>query len=435
MQKYIVRTLFTLYLHKRHMLLSFLCFIWITGIFTLIPSFHALAANRTYHAEEYGVNGIDKKDDTAAIQYLLDMANPEDHITIVFPKGTYYISKTLLIQSNTTLQLHPQAVICRSKDGISKNMLRTVDSKKNSGRIGKYNLAKNITIQGGTWHGGNISLSKKNCNLIYIGHSQNIVIRDATIKNYHGSHAIEFAGVKNATVKNCKFTGFRYDQRKFASEAIQIDVCHKIGDVHWTSGFKADKTPCKNIKIYNNTFIDCPRAVGSHNVLRGHYSKNIIIANNKIKRSSPSMQSKAVTGIYLMGTSDVIVRDNTIEGYSYGLIAKSNKNLHIFKNTFKYCTMIPYSISGSGKSNGTRNFVIENFDQETNELEIACPGFQKIKMTIKGKSYTINVKDGIAKCTLKSSIRNGEKASFYAKDSNGNKVYKNRWIQPRATQE
>ena len=81
--------------------------------------------------------------------------------------------------------------------------LRSYINKK----IGGYDQCKNITITGGTWDGN--ANGSKDADCIYIGHAQNVVITDTTVKNNSGAHVIELAGVKNAIIENVELYGYK----------------------------------------------------------------------------------------------------------------------------------------------------------------------------------------------------------------------------------
>lgn len=261
-------------------------------LFIFLPSLKVSAAPLNLNVADFGADGTDKKDDAAAIQKALDQAGEDHNTYILIPAGTYYISKTLYIQSNTYLTLNKDAVIKRKKTNLNKNLLRPTDSNHKSTNYDGYTLAHNIRISGGTWDGGNIKKSNKECNLLYFGHCENIVINNTTVKNCYGSHAIEFAGVNNGTISNCTISGFRYGSSHFESEAIQIDICFKQNSLRWAPGYSADGTVCNNITISNNTIIDYPRGIGSHHILEDNPSTNITITNNQIRRSTGKAQKK-----------------------------------------------------------------------------------------------------------------------------------------------
>ncbi|MDE6759072.1 MAG: right-handed parallel beta-helix repeat-containing protein [Lachnospiraceae bacterium] len=398
--------------------------VFILFILALLSPINVFAKTYYYNVTDYGADGSDRKDDTSAIQKLLDEATENDTIVIKFPAGTYYISRPLYIQSNTKLQLNSKATIRRSNHGLGHNMLRTSDASHVSTGYPGYTLAHNITITGGTWDGGDISKAKQTSNLIYIGHSSNVTISNATIKNCYGAHSVEFAGVKNGTVKNCNFYGFRYDSDRFTSEAIQIDVCYKDrSSGKWTPGFELDKTACTNILIENNTIKDYPRGIGAHHVLKGHYSTNITIRNNKIARSSSSTQGKCMTGILLMGTNKVSISKNTINHYYYGIMIKNSKKLSIKNNKLKYNTSGNLILESCDIKSRKRKFTVTKDTVGEQEFQYTCPGIKGYVKT-DGETYHFGASSKEHTLELKNKIKRNQKITFYGKDTWGNTYYR-----------
>lgn len=410
-------------------------FLFLTAFLLLLPCYPSNAATYYYNIKDFGADGTDKKSDSAAIQAALDMAPKntklsEDNLTVVkIPNGTYYITKALFIQSNTKLQLSKKAVIRRSDSSLGKNMMRTTNASHNSGKAGGYNLAKNITITGGTFDGGNIKKSKSACNLIYIGHSSNIVIQNTTIKNCYGAHAIEFAGVKDSVIRNCKITGFRYEDDYFTSEAIQLDTCYTSKkDGAWAPGFKPDKTACKNIRIEKNTITDYPRGIGVHHKLKGHLNSNITIKNNKFKRSSPSTQGKSVVGIFLLGVNKATISGNTFDHYSYGAMIKQSQKVTIKKNNFKYNSLSSLNIEGCDKNNGRHAFLVTSDKNGKKTLEFSCGMIKSGTVTTAGNSYTFHSSNGKVSLGLSKKIKANQLINFYGKDKYNNKYYRNYYV-------
>lgn len=399
--------------------------ILILFILIFLPAVHVFAKTYYYDVTDYGASGNDKADDTTVIQKLLDEATADDTTVIKFPAGTYYISKTLYIQSNTKLQLDRKATIKRSDRGLTHNMLKTTDASHVSTGYPKYTLAHNITITGGTWDGGNISKSKQTSNLIYIGHSSNVTISNTTIKNCYGAHSVEFAGVKNGTIRNCNFYGFRYASDRYTSEAIQLDVCYKDRSAgEWTPGFDLDKTPCSNILIEKNTIKDYPRGIGAHHVLKGHYSSNITIRNNTIARSSSSTQGKCMTGILLMGTSKVSISKNTINHYYYGVTIKNSRRLSIKNNKLKYNTSGNLIFEGCDIKNSKRKFTVTKDTVGEQTFQYACPGITNGYVKTDGETYRFGSSSKEHTIELKNKLKNGQKVTFFGKDSWGNTYYR-----------
>lgn len=389
-------------------------------ISAFFPASHVSAETFYYNITDYGADGSDHKDDTSAIQKALDEAT-EDSISIInVPAGTYYISKTLYIQSNTTLRLDSNATIMRSDSGLKYNMLRTTDASHISTGYPRYTLAHDITITGGTWDGGNIRKAAKACNLIYIGHSSDITISNTTIKNCYGSHSLEFAGVKNGIIRNCNFSGFRYGSDNYTSEAIQLDVCYK----DWAPGFDSDKTACSNILIEKNTITDYPRGIGAHHVLNGHYSDHITVRNNTITRSSASAQGKCMVGIFLIGTRNVTVSKNTINHYYYGIMIKTSKKLSIKNNKLKYNTSGNLILESCNVKNIKRKFTVTKDTIGKYALQYTCPGIVKGYVKTRGKTYWFKKASKKHNVILKDKLKKNQQLTFYGKDKWGNQYYR-----------
>lgn len=338
--------------------------------------------------ENYTAVGNDTGIDTIAIQNALD-TNPDgkDALTVYIPAGIYYIDKQLRIHSNTTLKLADGAVIKRA-DGVAHNMIMTSYFIKNAdGSItydslskGKYNLAQDIIIEGGTWDGGNLSLATEERNLFNIGHSSNIIIRNTTIKNCYGSHLIEFSGSKDCQVYNCTFTGFR-KAGVVDSEAIQLDVCYS----DWNTAYQSDKTVCQNITITNNMFINYPCAVGNHHQLSGYHNKNIVISNNIITCTD----GKGVQGIHLFGFDNSTVTKNTITGYSVGVKTNNSFTYNLTYNNISNCSN--YGIHSTGSSSGKIKY---NTIQNTKNNGIYANANTKISALYKNQLNNVGTGKG-----------------------------------------
>ncbi len=377
-----------------------------------------------YKVSAFGAFGNDKTDDTYALQKALDQSRSGVNVVIQIPKGTYYISNTLYIQSNTTLNMASGAKIYRSKSALGKNMLRNTDSKHKTSGHGKYTLSQNITINGGIWDGGDISKSKEGCNLVYIGHADNVKLIGTTIRNCHGSHALEFAGVQNGLVRSCKFYGFRYDNDLYTSEAIQFDTCYS----DWAPGFTKDKTTCRNITVEKCTISDYPRAVGSHHVLSGAKYENITIRNNKIKRTSASTQGKSIVGIFLMGVKNAKITGNTVTGYYYGAMIKQSSKISMKKNTFRDNGIYNIAYSGNDTANKYVKFTVTKDKVKTKKLTFTAPTIKSGTMKTNGQTYKIRKVKKSHSVKLKKNLKKNQKVSFYGKDKDGNKFYRTYYV-------
>jgi parallel beta-helix repeat protein len=331
----------------------------------------------TVKPQNYGAKETDITSDKDKIQNALNLAGDGYMLVVYFPAGNYYIGNSLYIHSNTTLKLADGATIIRNspndegltaskpdREGVNHNILKispygtskAADTSKNGG----YTNGVNIHIEGGTFDGGKISEATSASNLLNLGHASGIIIKNATFKNCFGNHLIELVAVENAEISGCTFTGFRYvteeindddgsttykDSEGSLAEAIQIDVAHKDSNSAWTSAYLTDDTPCNNINIHDNTFIDYPVAVGNHHYLDGHHHTNISVTNNTIT-GYKSMNS----GIKLFGCDNSVASGNTITNYSTGVKASASTGFSITGNNISKAT---YGVIGTDASNGT----------------------------------------------------------------------------------
>lgn len=232
--------------------------------------------------------------DHDAIKKVMETANGKgmnwDHrdmaITINLVAGeTYYIDDSLKLYNNITINATGAKVkqVTNGK-GVFVNAKYTTSA---SASVGGYDRCKNITINGGTYiTSGKPGAKTTSKNGWYTGysaflfmHGQNINISNCTIKNNYNGHYIEFAGVKNSTITNCKIYGSYTGDS--TNEAIQIDTSYSKDNS--PIGAPWDGTTCKNINISGCT-IKCPKmktGVGTNLTCSKRYSR-ITVTNCKI---------------------------------------------------------------------------------------------------------------------------------------------------------
>ncbi|MDE6759073.1 MAG: FIVAR domain-containing protein [Lachnospiraceae bacterium] len=386
-----------------------------------------------YDIRAFGAVPNDKTSDKTAIQAALDKAGEDHKIVVTVYGGLYYIGSTLCIQSNTTIQMDSASTIRRSKTSV--NMLKVTDAAHKTTPYYGYTLGHDITITGGTWDGGDISKTTVEKNLIYIGHSQNVTVSNTTIKNCYGTHALEFAGVINSTIKKCTFTGFRYAPDRFTAEAVQLDICDKDSSgAEWTPGYTMDGTTCKNITLSNNTFIDYPRGIGCHHVYSDGRNKNgansgpyenITISKNKFKRSSASTQSLCSSGIFIMGAKKITISSNTVDRYAYGIWVKRSSGITLKNNKLKYNSNANIIYSGNtGVKDAIIKFTVTQDKYKTKTLKYTCPTIKKGYVKTAGKTYRFKKAASTHTAKLKKTIKRNQKMTFYGQDAKGNKFYR-----------
>lgn len=159
------------------------------GLATLLvamPSHAPSAATQTiYKVTDFGASGKDKLDDTDAINNALKLGNTDEPISVVIPKGTYYINSSLKIYGNTSLQLEDGATIISTQ-----YMPRMLYNPSNSS-------SAPISISGGMW---NANKSKTDTNIISIKNCDALTIKDTAIRNNAGTGIL--VQDSNSTLEN-----------------------------------------------------------------------------------------------------------------------------------------------------------------------------------------------------------------------------------------
>ncbi len=185
-------------------------------------------------------------------------------ITVKIPADMYYTSGSIHVFSNTTVVLDNNASIRRLTN--SGHIFIVADAAKGGG----YKQASNVTIKGGTLIGNPRGDYNVAC-LVRFNHCKNVSLKNCTIENYSGKHAVIFAGVKYGTVDNVTFEDFvlapgsSLASAKLKTlqdaEALHIDDCTKAGEA---VALPVDNTICDNITVKNCVFDNVLSGVGSH---------------------------------------------------------------------------------------------------------------------------------------------------------------------------
>lgn len=253
---------------------------WIMGIgiaFTLGNGVCCMQA-RAEQLITCEADGSDTGDDTAAIQASLDAARGAGGAVVQVPAGRYYISRTLVIYSDTTLLLAPDAEIVRI-DGANI-MIRSEQNYD----IGGYGQAANIVIDGGIWN-GNVTDTTVLCPLMYFCHGRNIVLRNCSVKSACSRHMVILAGIDTAAVSNVSFSDFvpftgedvngeyytpdpvtgevNAELSMRTMEALHLD-CVSADGMSEALAYPCDDTVNRSITVENCTFNGLMSGVGSH---------------------------------------------------------------------------------------------------------------------------------------------------------------------------
>ncbi|MCR5323574.1 MAG: right-handed parallel beta-helix repeat-containing protein [Lachnospiraceae bacterium] len=295
----------------------------IFAVFAMVISTMAVFADpqkvlaKTSYAKTIEVKLTDGQDATTAIQNALNEAakagTKKKQALVKVPAGTYYLSRTLVIDSNTCLSLDKKTVMKKNtniKDPISY-MLRSKQGKK-----GGFSDTTKITVTGGTWDAEYIAFNETSGgSVFFFVHTNNLTISDVTLCHNFGTHLIEMGGVKKCTIKNCTLYGFKASKEDTEKEAIQLDVCHSSNIL--PAGEPFDDSPCADITITGCEIYNYPRAIGSHMKVKGIYHDKVTITKNNLHDISAA-------AIYGYNYINVTIKENTMTNVGGGIQIKTD---------------------------------------------------------------------------------------------------------------
>lgn len=278
-----------------------------------LPSGASAQSNFYDVVRDYGVVS-GEVDSATKIQNALNAARDAGGGIVYIPTGTYNLGSRLEIYEGTTLLSSQKATL--SRNHTSNLIINGLAGASYSG----YNGQGNIKIIGGIWDNKGPSYPVTPAMGISIGHGQNIIIQDLTVKDTAGFHAVEINSSKNVRISNCRFIGFVDTGSRGYSEAVQIDLA-KSSAVFGAFG-AYDNTSCEDVVVENCYFgpsgtsgtTAWPTGVGSHSYTGGFYHTNTKI----IKNHFDSLTEYAIRTYVVY--KNLIIDSNTIQS-CYGGIA------------------------------------------------------------------------------------------------------------------
>ena len=332
-----------------HVHLTYLIF---AGVLLFISVFmlHPVYANDELYEEVSATDNatINRQNIQSALNRAQEISNDSGQILHVLLKnGTYNLDGILNIYSNTILELESGATIIRSGD-YSTSMLNTTFPESANG----YNKAQNITVIGGTWD----SNCKKNGSILHFSHSQNITIKNTTLKRCRGDHVVILDAVKNATLSKVTFLDDISDAShhsgnlRYVNEGIHIDSTPSGRPASDDVPLAEDGTPCENIIVDSCTFDGVCNAVGAHfHSKTDKYHSNITVTNNNFKRIESG--STVVTAAQSTGWK---VKNNTAKNSGASIFARLNgcTNFEISNNVINN---IDSFVVDNGNANGLKS--------------------------------------------------------------------------------
>ena len=237
----------------------------------------------------------------------------DENEVIEFTKGTYRITKTLVIPSNRIL-LMDGAVLRRY---CSKPVFQSKADKNTKGYFG----AHDIKIVGGTIEGMN-DCGYSASDMLLLFHTDNVAIIGVTFLDNTGSHAIDIGGCRNTDILGCKFLGCKSVGRDFR-EAIQIDYAYHGGIPYYAEGSACfDDTHCEGVNIIGCEFDKSPSykpqyvAIGTHAQTDSkNYHKDILIKGNVANGNGVSESGSYGFFVRLVNMQNVEISENVVKNY------------------------------------------------------------------------------------------------------------------------
>ncbi len=273
-----------------------------------------------------------------ALKQAGTLASEEEIYRVIVPEGSYQVSATLCMYSNTTLELTGVTLNYTKNTG---NCLLCGSSAQRKTATG-YTGFVNMTILNGKFRGNEECGS---C-LVRMAHATNVTLRGVTFGDCWGCHQFEAAGIKGLLIEDCTFQNIHApDSENGGWEAVQFDI---LANDDCFSGYVNDGTMMKNVTVRGCTFKNCPRGIGAHNQLLGGYHTNLTIQNNTFSNLKDA-------AIYLVAARKCTIENNTITKCGRGVyfIAIRPEARRVF-------TTLDGTTAYNGKVNADADTVIRN---------------------------------------------------------------------------
>ncbi len=283
-----------------------------------------------------------------SIQEALNNASDNsdsEYTEVVLSSGTYQIDLPLRVYSNTIIQAEG-ATIERTYNNpadLGPGLIRNVSKDGTAGKdskLGKYDVTKNVYLNGGTWSGGSLPDNVISSTNIIFCHAENIYLLNADFQNNYNGHLVEINAVNNCLIQNCSFNGLKKSNNSDSYVALQIDIAHSYDTCKRSDGehkecpthdsipvgYYADDTACKNIRILSNSFNNKKTEFGNFDSACG---------SNKTLTDGAGPVDNPGAPVY---HENITISYNTINDCSYVAIAsRGHKNVTIKGNSITNC--------------------------------------------------------------------------------------------------
>lgn len=271
--------------------------------------------------------------------------------TLTLKKGTYKIPCTLYVPSNVTIKCKKGVKLLKTnqtgtkKLKATKFMFQTVSTKNSQKKrkIEDYKASKNVTLSGS----GTVTVDLGNINGavgLYIGHAQNVTVKNIRFKNRNGGNYVWIEGSKKVGVSGCKFYKGTPQTILGKRMAVRLENINSVTNSFSGKWSKLDNTVNSNITISGNTFYTPEIGIGSSKYVAPYkkgkttfyYQKGVRIVNNVFSNPSQyAICAMAWTAPEITGNK--MSRPVAAGKINYYIVGYGVKNPSISGNSFNRC--------------------------------------------------------------------------------------------------
>ena len=283
-------------------------------------------------------------------------ATDDEPFTITIEPGSYSMTKSLFLYSNTTLIADGCTFTMHSDEDYHMFQSGRPSSESYVG----YDAFKNITVKGGVWDTNGLesttALGNEGRINAQLAHVTNLTIEGVTFSGTIDNHTMELAACENVLIKDCVFNPVTVKYKNTsAKEALQIDVCNDSFGVYYTAGQPI--LSVHNMEVTGSTFNGQVCGVGSHKTNASDPFMNIKIHDNVFNNINISKVSGA-----------------SLDQANVAINVQNMKNSQIYNNTITTCgstgIRVADDCSGTTVTNNTISSVGEKGIQILNNATV-----------------------------------------------------------------
>ena len=312
------------------------------------------------NVKQFGLKGDSTTDETSIISSMFSYCNSNNVRKVIFTEGTYLISDTVDLYSNTIIE--------GMGKGVSTIFLTPTTATENNVYLFNFQNKNNLIIKNITLKGGkNIDDYNITSTQLYFGlrvnNSSNIIVENCEIKQFYAT-AISLRDSSDITISSSTFISNGWND---------IGMTHTISRVN----------------IINNNFSDISyHAINAEDGEMSEKVQDILISGNKMNTNNTTTQPVAIQFSYsaLSGSGhryiNINITNNDIYNTWVGCIVKFVKNLIISNNSFQHVGRCINNTS-TNMTDPISNFIIDNNIMNCNHTlsttnTTYCLGLEKI---------------------------------------------------------